>query len=96
MELWLALARLESFEQAQKVLNRARKAIPTDATIWFMAAKLRESHGLDEAQAALKDDQPDAQVCGFQTMFGSLRTSGSALQRTCFAVLVVCQLYALR
>ena len=62
VELWLALARLESYEQAQKVLNRARKAVPTDASIWFAAAKLREAHGLEEVDARLQAGGADAQV----------------------------------
>lgn len=45
MELWLALARLETYENARKVLNKARQAVPTDASIWITAAKLEESQG---------------------------------------------------
>lgn len=33
VELWLALARLESYENARKVLNKARQAIPTSAEV---------------------------------------------------------------
>lgn len=44
-ELWLALARLETPEQAQKVLNKARKAIPTSYEIWVAAARLQEQMG---------------------------------------------------
>ena len=44
-ELWLALARLETPEQAQKVLNKARMAIPTSYEIWIAAAKLQEQMG---------------------------------------------------
>ena len=43
VELWLALARLESYDNARKVLNRARQAVPTDAAIWITAAKLEEA-----------------------------------------------------
>jgi pre-mRNA-processing factor 6 len=42
--LRLALARLESYENARKVLNRARTVIPTDPSIWITAAKLEEAH----------------------------------------------------
>ncbi|TVY45740.1 Pre-mRNA-splicing factor [Lachnellula subtilissima] len=45
VELWLALARLESSENAQKVLNKARKAIPTSHEIWIAAARLQEQIG---------------------------------------------------
>ena len=45
MELWLALAKLETYKNAQKILNRARQAIPTSAEIWINASKLEESHG---------------------------------------------------
>ncbi|KAI5306284.1 hypothetical protein KEM56_001563 [Ascosphaera pollenicola] len=42
VELWLALARLETPENAQKVLNNARLAVPTSHEIWIAAARLQE------------------------------------------------------
>ncbi|POS82759.1 TPR-like protein, partial [Erysiphe pulchra] len=45
VELWLALAHLETSENAQKVLNKARKAIPTSHEIWIAAARLQEQMG---------------------------------------------------
>lgn len=45
VELWLALARLETYENARKVLNKARENIPTDKQIWTTAAKLEEANG---------------------------------------------------
>ncbi|ETN39647.1 uncharacterized protein HMPREF1541_05873 [Cyphellophora europaea CBS 101466] len=45
VELWLALARLESPENAQAVLNKARKAVPTSYEIWIAAARLQEQMG---------------------------------------------------
>ncbi|RAL59054.1 hypothetical protein DID88_009082, partial [Monilinia fructigena] len=45
VELWLALARLETSENAQKILNKARKAIPTSHEIWIAAARLGEQMG---------------------------------------------------
>ena len=45
VELWLALARLETPEQAQKVLNKARQAVPTSYEIWIAAARLQEQMG---------------------------------------------------
>lgn len=45
IELWLALARLESPENARAVLNKARKAIPTSHEIWVAAARLEEQLG---------------------------------------------------
>lgn len=44
-QLWLALARLETYENARKVLNKARENIPTDRHIWITAAKLEEANG---------------------------------------------------
>ena len=41
----MALARLESYENAKKVLNKARMAIPTEPAIWITAAKLEEAQG---------------------------------------------------
>ncbi|KAF2088437.1 putative Pre-mRNA-splicing factor prp1 [Saccharata proteae CBS 121410] len=45
VELWLALARLETQNNAQVVLNKARKAIPTSHEIWIAAAILQEQMG---------------------------------------------------
>jgi len=45
VELWLALARLETPENAQAVLNKARKAVPTSHEIWVAAARLQEQIG---------------------------------------------------
>jgi len=44
LQLWLALARLESYENARKVLNKAREHIPTDRQIWITAARLEEAN----------------------------------------------------
>lgn len=46
-ELWLALARLETYVNAKKVLNKARKIIGTDRQIWITAAKLEEANSKD-------------------------------------------------
>ncbi len=43
----MALARLETYENARRVLNKAREHIPTDRQIWIMAAKLEEANGND-------------------------------------------------
>lgn len=45
VELWLALARLETPDNAQAVLNKARKAVPTSYEIWIAAARLQEQIG---------------------------------------------------
>jgi pre-mRNA-processing factor 6 len=42
VELWLALARLETPERAKAVLNKARKAVPTSHEIWIAAGRLLE------------------------------------------------------
>ena len=47
VELWLALARLETLENARKVLNQARLACPASLDIWIAAAKLEEATGND-------------------------------------------------
>lgn len=48
VELWLALARLESPDQAQIVLNKARKAVPASFEIWVAAARLQEQTGQNQ------------------------------------------------
>ena len=40
----MALARLENYSNARKVLNKARENIPTDRQVWISAAKLEEAH----------------------------------------------------
>ncbi|KAJ5635536.1 RNA-processing protein HAT helix [Penicillium longicatenatum] len=54
VELWLALARLETPENAQKVLNAARKAVPTSHEIWIAAARLQEQMGTFEKVNVMK------------------------------------------
>ncbi len=51
-ELWLALARLETYERARTVLNTAHAHIPTDRSIWFAAARLEEEAGGEESGGA--------------------------------------------
>eukprot|EP00828_Plagiopyla_frontata_P040756 TRINITY_DN5611_c0_g1_i3.p1 TRINITY_DN5611_c0_g1~~TRINITY_DN5611_c0_g1_i3.p1 ORF type:complete len:320 (+),score=39.93 TRINITY_DN5611_c0_g1_i3:583-1542(+) len=43
--MWLALAKLETYENARAVLNKARQALPHEYSIWVHAAKLEESEG---------------------------------------------------
>ena len=45
--MWLALAKLETYQNAKEVLNRARKNLPTEHSIWIHAAKLEEAEGKD-------------------------------------------------
>ena len=44
-DLWLALAKLETYENARAVLNKAREKLPTEYSIWVNAAKLEEAQG---------------------------------------------------
>lgn len=39
------MAKLETYENARAVLNKARENIPTDRQIWISAARLEESRG---------------------------------------------------
>ncbi|RJE25933.1 factor Prp1 [Aspergillus sclerotialis] len=54
VELWLALARLETPENAQKVLNAARKAVPTSYEVWIAASRLQEQMGTFERVNVMK------------------------------------------
>ena len=36
---------MENYENARRVLNKARDHIPTDRQIWITAAKLEEANG---------------------------------------------------
>ena len=52
---FLALARLETYENARKVLNKAREHIPTDRLIWITAAKLEEANGNSQMVSKIID-----------------------------------------
>lgn len=45
IELWIALANLESYEAAKVILNRAGKINPGNHMIWIHACKLEETKG---------------------------------------------------
>ena len=94
VELWLALARLESPEQAQKVLNKARMAIPTSYEVWIAAARLQEQMGntrfnvmkravqsLSRESAMLKREEwiAEAEKCEDE---GAILTAGAIVQET--------------
>jgi len=48
VDMWLALARLETYENARRVLNNARKELPAELAIWIAAAKLEEAQNNNE------------------------------------------------
>jgi pre-mRNA-processing factor 6 len=94
VELWLALARLETSENAQKVLNKARKAIPTSHEIWIAAARLQEQMGntkvnvmnravqaLAQNSAMLKREEwiTEAEKCEDE---GAILTCGNIIRET--------------
>jgi pre-mRNA-processing factor 6 len=70
VELWLALARVETPDKARAVLNKARKAIPTSHEIWIAASRLQEQEG--------SIDQVDALIVN---AVASLRKNGAELSR---------------
>ena len=47
-ELWLTYAKLSDPQAAQKVLNDARKSLPTSVAVWMAAAELAERMGADD------------------------------------------------
>ena len=58
VELWLALARLETPEKAKSVLNKARKAVPTSHEIWIAAGRLleQEAHAGQEEKKKTEEE----------------------------------------
>jgi len=66
VELWLALARLETPKQARAVLNKARKAVPTSHEIWIAAGRLLEQEaeqpGKSSAERAKELDVVDVTI----------------------------------
>lgn len=95
VELWLALARLETPENAQKVLNAARKAVPASYEVWIAAARLQEQIGnanninvmrravqaLARESAMLKREEwiSEAEKCENE---GALLTCGAIIRET--------------
>lgn len=53
VELFLALARLEPYEQAKEVLAKASERHPTERAVWIMKAKLEEAVGHDDMVPAI-------------------------------------------
>ncbi|KAF2195771.1 hypothetical protein K469DRAFT_649931 [Zopfia rhizophila CBS 207.26] len=47
-ELWISYARVSEPENAQQILNAARKAIPTSWAVWIQACRLQEQLGKTE------------------------------------------------
>ncbi|KAI9812607.1 MAG: hypothetical protein M1827_004596 [Pycnora praestabilis] len=95
VELWLALARLETPDNAQVILNKARKAVPTSHEIWIAAARLQEQMGnagkvnvmkravqsLARESAMLKREEwiTEAEKCEEE---GAILTCGSIIRET--------------
>ncbi|KAF9519699.1 hypothetical protein BS47DRAFT_1375004 [Hydnum rufescens UP504] len=68
IELWLALARLETPENARKVLNKARKAVPTSHEIWIAAARLVEQGAMTDDENAPKTQETREKELGIVDM----------------------------
>lgn len=75
VELWLALARLETPERAKAVLNKARAAIPTSHEIWIAAGRLREQIAQDPAKT------PEAREKELLTVDKTIETAVRALRK---------------
>lgn len=56
VELWLTLARLETPENAKKVLNSAINKIPTSHEIWIAAGRLAEQSPTAVGDVKMEDD----------------------------------------
>jgi len=57
VELWLALARLETPDRAKAVLNKARKAVPTSHEIWIAAGRLLEQEAISPQAPEIKTEE---------------------------------------
>ena len=55
VELWLALARLETPERAEAVLNKAHNAVPTSHEIWIAAGRLMEQGATAHPEKPLEE-----------------------------------------
>lgn len=87
IELWLALARLETPSEAEKVLNAARKAIPTSHEIWIAAARLIEQQRtfVEEGAAPKPKAQLEKELIGLDGLIAravdTLRKNHAFLNR---------------
>ena len=90
VELWLAWSKLEDYKAAQKVLNRARKAVPTDRSIWMAAAQLEEGQHHDPSkivQRAVQSlRQHDAVVTRAQWLTQAEQSESVGCPRTAAAI----------
>jgi pre-mRNA-processing factor 6 len=57
IDLWLALARVETPERAKAVLNKAHKAVPTSHEIWIAAGRLMEQEAISPAKTPEQRDK---------------------------------------
>ena len=70
VELWLALARLETPERAKAVLNKARKAVPTSHEIWIAAGRLLEQEATSHPEKSVDERNKELQVVDKTIEFG--------------------------
>ena len=70
--MWLALAHLETYENARKVLNKARENIPTDRQIWVTAAKLEEANGNTKMVEKIVERGMLSKVYGICIIYGTI------------------------
>lgn len=77
-DLWLALARLSNYENARKVLNKARTAIPTEPLIWITAAKLVRSF-LPAFSSAINRETGLQHKLGAQSVTAALKRKGGGI-----------------
>ena len=73
VELWLALARLESTDKAKAVLNKARKAVPTSHEIWIAAARLLEQEASSTSGEKSEEDKAKAYLAIDKTIEAATR-----------------------
>ncbi|KAK0440011.1 PRP1 splicing factor, N-terminal-domain-containing protein [Desarmillaria tabescens] len=74
VELWLALARIETPDKAKAVLNKARKAVPTSHEIWIAAGRLLE-------QEAGKNEDPEKKKKEMDTVDKTIEAGVRELRR---------------
>ena len=90
--IWLALAKLETYKNAKKVLNNAIKHNPSDFTIWMAAAKLEEAEGNTEnvsklIQTALSQLEKRIKVSRDQWLKEAFESELAGSKITCRAII---------
>jgi pre-mRNA-processing factor 6 len=70
VELWLAIARLETPERAKAVFNKARKVVLTSHEIWIAAGRLLEQEPSTHPKKSVEERNKELEIVDKTIEFG--------------------------